>query len=149
MPSPHRSPARSPRPTVTSALRRASFPPAGRACTKPCAGSASTRAPIGADDAMKLALLARIGAIVIALSLGALEASAEPDEAARSFDEGLGHYRRKAYTRAAEAFYRAHRLAPSGDAAYNAALAWELAGTFDRAATAFALALNAELGAAA
>jgi len=73
----------------------------------------------------------------------------EPSAAADAFDEGIGHYRRKAYSDAAEAFLRAYRLEPSADAAYNAGLAWQLAGKSALAATAYQVALTRGLEPAA
>lgn len=89
-------------------------------------------------------------ALVLALAAWPARAG-EPADAAAAFDEGIGHYRRKAYTEAAQAFFRAYRLTPSADAAYNAGLAWELSDKPGLAATAYLVALARELepGAAA
>lgn len=85
-------------------------------------------------------------ALVLALFTPARVArAAPPAEAAAAFDEGIGHYRRKAFTEAAEAFHRAYRIQPSADAAYNAGLAWELSGRLGLAATAYQVALELEL----
>ncbi|GMV14070.1 MAG: hypothetical protein AMXMBFR56_22940 [Polyangiaceae bacterium] len=99
---------------------------------------------------MSLRALGARAAVVLAL-LASSAAASEPTEAAAAFDEGMGHYRRKAYTEAAQAFFRAYRLEPSADAAYNAGLAWELSGKTALAATAYLVALARELepGAAA
>ncbi|MFO0566822.1 MAG: hypothetical protein U0263_14225 [Polyangiaceae bacterium] len=85
-------------------------------------------------------------ALVLALFTPARVArAAPPAEAAAAFDEGIGHYRRKAFTEAAEAFHRAYRIQPSADAAYNTGLAWELSGRLGLAATAYQVALELEL----
>ena len=71
-------------------------------------------------------------------------ALAKPD-AAKSFDEGLAHYRRHEYSEAAAAFFKAYKSSPTADALYNAGLAWELAGDAATAATAYELAVTLDL----
>jgi hypothetical protein len=82
--------------------------------------------------------------LVIALVALCGFANAQPNSAARTFDEGLAHFRRKEFSDAAESFYKAYRLAPHADALYNAGLAWELAGDPSSAATAYEKAIAME-----
>ena len=66
------------------------------------------------------------------------------------FDEASEAFAKKEFATAARKFEAAHRRAPRGQTAYNAALSWEAAGEQPRAADAFALALeDAALPAAA
>jgi tetratricopeptide (TPR) repeat protein len=80
-------------------------------------------------------------ALALAVTTTGAPARAEHASAAAAFDEGLAHYRRKAFSEAAQAFLRAYRLEPSADAAFNAGLAWQLAGRSAWAATAYEVAL--------
>jgi tetratricopeptide (TPR) repeat protein len=84
-------------------------------------------------------------ALVVALSMLATPASAQPDrgvtnraEAGARFEEGTKAFDAGDFRRAAEAFEAAERLAPSHDAVWNAARAWHRAGEAARAATLYA-----------
>ena len=95
---------------------------------------------------MSARLRLALAAFVASMAMSGV-AAADPAEAARAFDEGLGHYRRKAFSDAADAFFRAYRLKPSADAAFNAGLAWQLAGRSALSATAYEVALAHKLDA--
>src|SRR5262245_2841530 len=82
--------------------------------------------------------------LLVALLALPIGASAQPNSAAKSFDQGLAHFRRHEFSDAADSFYKAYRLAPHADALYNAGLAWELAGDPSSAATAYEKALAME-----
>ena len=90
---------------------------------------------------------ARLVAAALALAIAAISAPsvAQSGEAARAFDEGARLFQQAEYRKAARKFMRAFKLAPHGDAAYNAALSWERAGEKIRAAEAFEQAIGRDL----
>ncbi len=87
-------------------------------------------------------------AISVALSVS-VAAHAKGGAAARKFEKGTELFRRGAHGDAAQAFYEAYRITPHPDSLYNAGLAWELAGQFAAAATAYEISLGQGLEAKA
>ena len=87
-----------------------------------------------------------IAAAVVVLAAVTPVASAQPEaEPAAIFDRALELHERGEFENAAREFMNAYELAPTGDAAYNAAVAWEAARQEARAADAYDLALTHEL----
>lgn len=83
----------------------------------------------------------------LALSLAVLPARADnAEDAGKLFDKGLSLYKKKKFLEAADAFHEAYKLAPTGDALFNAGRAWEGAGMRAVAATAYGRAIDEGIG---
>ncbi len=72
-------------------------------------------------------------------------AHAQSTPAKRKFEKGIELFQRGAHGDAAQSFYAAYRLSPHPDSLYNAGLAWELAGSLAKAATAYEISLEGDL----
>ena len=84
---------------------------------------------------------ASLGVLVVVLSFTSAARADEPSPA-ELFRQGQAEYRAERYRDAAELFEQAYSLAPKSQAAYNAAIAWQMAGLRARAANAFTRAVN-------
>jgi len=83
--------------------------------------------------------------VLLFVAQPARAAEGETQSAAAHFDQGLTLYRQGRMRDAAIEFLTAFRLAPHGDAMFNAGLALEASGDSAAAATAYAWALDREL----
>jgi tetratricopeptide (TPR) repeat protein len=82
-------------------------------------------------------LLLRTFLVVSMVGTAALGQEKDIDAATSLFKAGKDAFARKEYPTAAQAFEEANRYSPRGEARFNAAIAWELAGQNARAADLF------------